>query len=73
MPGGGQIGGGGSVYAKFHVGNPAKPISEAEVFDRLAKGEITFIFPPRGSQFRGNRVTVTVPKKSRTRVMVKWR
>jgi hypothetical protein len=76
MPGSGEIGGGGSVYAKFRVGrNPNKPISEAEVFDPLAKGEITFIFP-RGVNLTGahrNEVTVRIPRNKRTRVKVEWR
>jgi hypothetical protein len=76
MPGSGEIGGGGSVYAKFRVvgRNPNKPISKAEVFDSLAKGEITFIFP-RGVNLTGphrNEVTV-IPRNKRTSVKVEWR
>lgn len=79
MAGSGEIGGGGSVYAKFRVGtrNPNKPISEAEVFDPAAKREITFIFPPGVNvrAARRNKVTVRIPRNRRTRVKVKveWR
>ena len=77
MPGSGEIGGGGSVYAKFRVGtrNPNKPSSEAEVFDPAAKREITFIFPPGVNvrAARRNRVTVRISRKRRIRVRVEWR
>ncbi len=77
MSGSGEIGGGGSVYAKFRVGtkNPKKSIGEAEVFDPVAKREITFIFPP-GVNLRAarrNKVRVRLRRRKRVRVRVEWR
>lgn len=78
MAGGGEIGGGGSVYANFFVWtkNSNKPISESAVFDAFAKGEITFTFPRDVNlrAARGNKVRVRIPRRNkRTRVKVEWR
>ncbi len=72
--GGGSIGG-GSIYAKFHVGSEEDPISEVELNDKAETTTLTLTFPhtvDMSKAVKDHTITVTTEQLKVTPIKIEW-